>query len=85
MVVVGGLVGARGAGRDVVTGFSQGQSFGKGLAAGLAIVLLGVMLDRITQAGPGLDGARARYAVRLSTSRIPSTDDGNPGGTRMAG
>ena len=37
-------------GYDVVAGFAQLQLFGKGLAAGLAIVLLGVMLDRITQA-----------------------------------
>jgi glycine betaine/proline transport system permease protein len=50
MVVVGGLVGAGALGYDVVAGFSQGQLFGKGLAAGLAIVLLGIMLDRITQA-----------------------------------
>ncbi|MFF0435257.1 ABC transporter permease [Streptomyces sp. NPDC004327] len=50
MVVVGGLVGAGALGYDVVAGFSQGQLYGKGLAAGLAIVLLGVMFDRITQA-----------------------------------
>ncbi|MFJ3201399.1 ABC transporter permease subunit [Streptomyces sp. NPDC086989] len=50
MVVVGGLVGAGALGYDVVAGFSQGQLYGKGLAAGLAIVLLGVMSDRITQA-----------------------------------
>jgi glycine betaine/proline transport system permease protein len=50
MVVVGGLVGAQGLGLVVVQGFSQVTSlFGAGLAAGLAIVLLGVMLDRITQ------------------------------------
>ncbi|MFF1307506.1 ABC transporter permease [Streptomyces sp. NPDC058307] len=49
MVVVGGLVGAGALGYDVVAGFSQGQLYGKGLAAGLAIVLLGVMFDRITQ------------------------------------
>jgi glycine betaine/proline transport system permease protein len=50
MVVVGGLVGAGALGYDVVAGFSQGQLYGKGLAAGVAIVLLGVMLDRLTQA-----------------------------------
>jgi glycine betaine/proline transport system permease protein len=50
MVVVGGLVGAAALGFDVVAGFSQGSLFGKGLAAGLAIVLLGIMLDRISQA-----------------------------------
>ena len=50
MIVVGGLVGGGGLGYLVVDGFSQDTYFGKGLAAGLAIVLLGVMLDRITQA-----------------------------------
>ncbi|MFG3294273.1 ABC transporter permease [Streptomyces sp. NPDC048179] len=50
MVVLGGLVGAGALGYDVVAGFSQSELYGKGLAAGLAIVLLGVMFDRITQA-----------------------------------
>ena len=49
MVVVGGLVGAGALGYDVVAGFAQHEDFGKGLSAGIAIVLLGVMLDRITQ------------------------------------
>ena len=50
MVVVGGLVGAGALGYDVAAGFAQSELYGKGLAAGLAIVLLGVMLDRISQA-----------------------------------
>jgi glycine betaine/proline transport system permease protein len=50
MVVVGGLVGAGALGYDVVAGFSQGELYGKGLAAGVAIVLLGIMLDRIAHA-----------------------------------
>lgn len=50
MVVVGGLVGAGALGYDVAAGFAQNELYGKGLAAGLAIVLLGVLLDRITQA-----------------------------------
>lgn len=49
MVVVGGLVGAGALGYDVVAGFSQRELFGQGLAAGLAIVLLGILLDRLTQ------------------------------------
>jgi glycine betaine/proline transport system permease protein len=57
MVVIGGLVGAGALGYDVVAGFAQGADFGKGLAAGTAIVLLGVMLDRITQ-GAGADRTR---------------------------
>ncbi|MEV7966741.1 ABC transporter permease subunit [Sphaerisporangium sp. NPDC088356] len=49
MVVVGGLVGAGALGYDVVSGFSQLQLRGKGLAAGLAIVVLGTMLAAITK------------------------------------
>ena len=59
MVVIGGLVGAGALGFDVITGFSQGQQFGKGLVAGAAIVLLGIMLDRITQGA----GQRPRTAM----------------------
>jgi glycine betaine/proline transport system permease protein len=57
MVVVGGLVGAGALGYDVVAGFSQGQLYGKGLAAGVAIVLLGIMLDRIARAAAQRSGS----------------------------
>jgi glycine betaine/proline transport system permease protein len=61
MVVVGGLVGAGALGHDVVAGFAQREDFGKGLAAGFAIVLLGVLLDRLTQgAGRRADHDRLR-------------------------
>ncbi|MEN3319960.1 MAG: glycine betaine/proline transport system permease protein [Mycobacterium sp.] len=50
MVVVAGLVGGGALGYLVVAGFSQTSLFGKGLAAGLAIVLLGTILDRTTAA-----------------------------------
>lgn len=59
MVVIGGLVGAGALGYDVITGLAQGKDFGKGLAAGVAIVLLGIMLDRITQGA----GTRRRTTV----------------------
>ena len=49
MVVIGGMVGGGSLGYIVVSGFSQDQLFGKGLAAGVAIAALGVMLDRITR------------------------------------
>ena len=54
MVVVGGLVGAQGLGLVVVQGFSQHTSRPAGSPPASRIVLLGVMLDRITQgpAGP---------------------------------
>ena len=53
MVVIGALVGAGALGNDVLIGFAQGVHFGKGLAAGLAMVLLGILLDRITQGAGG--------------------------------
>jgi glycine betaine/proline transport system permease protein len=70
MTVIGGLVGAQALGYDVVYGFSRSEAWGKGLAAGITIVLLGVMLDRITRAaadrrrddGPG---TRRAFNVRL--------------------
>ena len=84
MVVVGGLVGAGALGYDVVAGFSQAQLYGKGLAAGMAIVLLGIMLDRVTQAAAQRTGApsarsRQRRARRsraaVPTPQIPSSAD----------
>ena len=53
MVVVGGLVGGGALGYDVVAGFSQTRLFGLGLAAGFALVMLGVMLDRMTHGAAG--------------------------------
>jgi glycine betaine/proline transport system permease protein len=49
MVVIGGMVGGGSLGYIVVSGFSQDQLFGKGLAAGIAIAALGIMLDRIAR------------------------------------
>lgn len=49
VVVIGGLVGAGGLGYLVLQGASKPELQGKGLAAGLAIVLLGIVMDRIAQ------------------------------------
>jgi glycine betaine/proline transport system permease protein len=49
MVVIGGLVGGGSLGYIVVSGFAQDQLFGKGLAAGVAITAIGIMLDRIAR------------------------------------
>ncbi|MDO9457576.1 ABC transporter permease subunit [Nocardioides sp.] len=49
IVVIGGLVGGGALGYDVALGFSRSEFFGKGLAAGIAIVLLGVMVDRVAK------------------------------------
>ncbi|SDK15999.1 glycine betaine/proline transport system permease protein [Nonomuraea maritima] len=60
MVVIGGLVGAGALGYDVVSGFSQRTDFGMGFVAGVATVLLGVMLDRITQGADRRTSPRKR-------------------------
>ncbi len=63
MVVVGGLVGAGGLGYDVVAGFSQASKFGSGMSAAISLVLLGIIVDRITQ------GAGGRVDRPLETDR----------------
>ena len=49
MVVVGGIVGGQALGYNVVAGLAQNDLFGLGLASGLALVLLGIALDRMTR------------------------------------
>jgi glycine betaine/proline transport system permease protein len=73
MVVVGGLVGGGALGYDVVAGFGQGSLFGKGLAAGIAIVLLGIMLDRITQAAVARRQSRVPGVGRARVTRTASS------------
>ncbi|MYT33269.1 MULTISPECIES: ABC transporter permease subunit [unclassified Streptomyces] len=48
VVIIGGLVGGGALGYDVVTGLATGN-LALGLVAGVAIVCLGLMLDRVTQ------------------------------------
>ncbi len=48
MVVVASMIGARGLGEQVLNGI-QTLDVGKGLEAGIGIVILAVVLDRITQ------------------------------------
>ncbi len=48
MVVIASLVGAQGLGADVLAGILN-LEFGKGLVAGIGIVILAIIIDRITQ------------------------------------
>ncbi len=48
MVIIAGLVGATGLGLEVYQGFAN-DSLGRSVEAGLAIVLLAIVIDRITQ------------------------------------
>ena len=50
MAVIGGLVGAGALGYDIVLGFSRSEEWGKGACAGITIVLIGIMIDRIARA-----------------------------------
>lgn len=49
MVIIAGLVGGGGLGLETVTGLAKNQT-GRGLEAGLAIVIMAMILDRLTQA-----------------------------------
>ena len=57
MVVIGGLVGAGALGYDVTLGIAHVDKWGKGLAAGLSIVLMGVWIDRVARAAASRAGA----------------------------
>ena len=59
MVVIASMIGARGVGYSVLLGLQQ-NDFGKGLTAGLSIVVLAIIFDRISQAfGRRLQAHRA--------------------------
>jgi len=60
MIVIGAAIGAGALGYDVINGLSNStEFFGKGFAAGLALVALGIILDRITQAASQRSGRPA--------------------------
>ena len=63
MVVIGGMVGAGALGYDAVLGFARSEEWGKGAAAGITIVLLGVMIDRICRRRRRTEASRTRPAL----------------------
>lgn len=63
MVVIASMIGARGVGETVLLGLQRNDP-GQGLVGGIAIVILAVVFDRISQA----IGARAQAYRRLANS-----------------
>jgi len=66
MVVIASMIGAGGLGNTVLTGI-QRLDVGKGFEGGLAVVILAVILDRITQSfGKGNSGGVLGFFKKLS-------------------
>jgi ABC-type proline/glycine betaine transport system permease subunit len=63
MVVVASMIGARGLGEQVLNGI-QSLDVGQGLEAGIGIVILAVVLDRITQGFGGRGSSRSAGKAR---------------------
>lgn len=80
VVTLGGLVGAQALGYLTLAGFSQSSLWGKGFVAGLAIVVLGVLLDRVTQASARRAQERAQergqglHPMASAPRRLPAAD-----------
>jgi len=68
MIVIAGLVGGGALGVDVVYGLTKGE-LGLGVEAGIAIVALAVVLDRITQGWGG--------AGRIASTRTAGATRGS--------
>lgn len=73
MVVIASMIGSRGLGEDVLAGI-QTLDVGKGTQAGIAIVILAIVIDRISQ-GYGQDRRTRRVLAQRrkakAASRIP--------------
>jgi glycine betaine/proline transport system permease protein len=69
MVIIASMVGAGGLGNDVLASI-QRLDIGLGFESGLAVVLLAIMLDRITETF-GAQGVRKSLRERLGLPRSP--------------
>ncbi|MBF6593232.1 MAG: proline/glycine betaine ABC transporter permease [Thermaceae bacterium] len=68
MVVLASMIGARGLGETVLDGISN-LDIGKGLQGGIAVVILAVVIDRITQAY-GMDTRQRRLLIQRHPNSI---------------
>lgn len=89
MVIIAGLIGSGALGLEVVFGLTHAE-IGRGVAAGVSIVLLAVILDRITQQMGRRDPGQVRFTwvrwgglgarARRRSEAGHGTDDGTKGG-----
>lgn len=78
MVVIASMIGAGGLGNTVLTGI-QRLDVGKGFEGGLAVVILAVIIDRITQSfGKGGSSGLVSLFKRLVFPRKGSSKEPNP-------
>ena len=86
MVAIGGLVGAGALGYAVALGVSRSEEWGKGMAAGISIVLLGIMLDRIMRGAARVKAdplAGREEMTRLDPFRDPGRASAAPNVTDL--
>jgi glycine betaine/proline transport system permease protein len=69
MVVIASMIGTRGLGDEVLLGLQQ-LNVGSSLEAGLAIVLLAIVFDRITQAYGEKIQERTRPTIKKKKNKI---------------
>ncbi|MFL0360881.1 ABC transporter permease [Curtobacterium flaccumfaciens] len=81
MVVIAGMVGAGGLGGQIVAALNR-IDVGLGSEAGISVVILAIVLDRMTAAFGG--DRKKRVPSRLKAAAAPSGDDGQESATQQA-
>jgi len=75
MVVIAGMVGAGGLGEQIVASLNR-IDVGLGAEAGLSVVVLAILLDRLTAAFGGDSGRASRLWKRKRTTAATTTPNG---------
>ena len=84
MVVIASMVGAPGLGRDIIQALNR-IDVGLGFEAGLAVVILAMLLDRLTATlGSGRRGFFARRSSRLRRAAASAAAPQDPAGEEPA-